>query len=365
MPGFPSPRSCEALFHTLSEASAAPQTERYRKIVQCVGPYHPSDVLYDHHPRLCALLLEAISEGGKNSGDLLSRATLGRPLSCVDKVRGGKMRKLFGFFFLVSFIHSFCSEDVFALVVVQNRRISSMKTGTFFFPPTTLPHCAALGVMLSHCACFFFFNVSITFPIITDTWRDYVIHLSKVYRLRPPPPLAVVSDHDEAKGVKYPVSLIHASGRNNVCKKKKKKMHLERTTCRNFLLYCFIIITIILTLEAKDKSELPLVGPGSSYDQQNMCHQIILWALRCLSEALQGCRPLMAAGALSLTALSICSMCLTQPPWKFWFRCCMWFCTDSTATAHPHPDWMCDLGPLKTLPQVAASDITSVNYSLH
>lgn len=238
------------------------------------------------------------------------------------------------------------------------------KQALFSFPP---PPFLTVQPWVSCCHIvhvFFFFNVSITFPIITDTWRDYVIHLSKVYRLRPPP-LAVVSDHDEAKGVKYPVSLIHASGRNNVCKKKKKKMHLERTTCRNFLLYCFIIITIILTLEAKDKSELPLVGPGSSYDQQNMCHQIILWALRCLSEALQGCRPLMAAGALSLTALSICSMCLTQPPWKFWFRCCMWFCTDSTATAHPHPDWMCDLGPLKTLPQVAASDITSVNYSLH
>ncbi|KAM3593035.1 uncharacterized protein V6R79_004846 [Siganus canaliculatus] len=82
MSDFSSLHSCEALFHTFSDASAAHKKERYRKILQCVGPCRPSDVLHDQS-RL------VISWRQRRNFNQIQRitveATHGLPLHCVDK----------------------------------------------------------------------------------------------------------------------------------------------------------------------------------------------------------------------------------------------------------------------------------------
>lgn len=123
----------------------SPQTERYRKTPQCMGPYHPSDVLHDQ-PRLAIF---SRKRGNLSEIQRITlRASLGRPVCCVGKVRGANAQIVFSF-------HSFCRENLFALVITYNRCIcflfffvSNRVSSTTFFSWT----CSLLSVMLSDCA---------------------------------------------------------------------------------------------------------------------------------------------------------------------------------------------------------------------
>lgn len=111
---FPSLHSYEALFHTFSDASAAHRrndTGQYYSVwdltIQVTSYMINPDFLHSRGK-------EAIS--AKFRGLLSRRFSDG--LCCQGK---GQMRKLF-----VSF-HSFCSENLFTLVITYNERISFIK----------------------------------------------------------------------------------------------------------------------------------------------------------------------------------------------------------------------------------------------
>lgn len=140
MPDFPSLRSCEALFHTFSDASAAHRrsdTGRYYSVwdltIQVTSYMINPDLLHSKGK-------EAIP--AKFTGLLWRRFSDG--LCWQGR---GQMRKLFVWF------HSFCSENLFALVITYNIRISFIRTCFSAWP--LFPVCAAvparLVFMLSDC----------------------------------------------------------------------------------------------------------------------------------------------------------------------------------------------------------------------
>ena len=139
-------------------------------------------------------------------------------------------------------------------------------------------------------------------------------------------------------------------------KKKKSVLRGQHAEISSSIAW-FMFLFFFLTLEAKYKIRAATCGTMFQWWPAEHVPSLSLsglWGVN-LKPCRAVCRSLMAAGALSLTAWSTCSSLEILVLHVVLYR-----------EQNPPPRLNVWSQPFKnTLPQVAVSDITSVNYSLH